>query len=135
MYQSLIWRGILRHDPRRLGAALDSENLKRLADALVDGVRRDSELRRNLLGAQMLVDEQQAVELRLRQPRDPLRDRIFSLNVRGWRVIAARQAVRFLQATPHLAQHGATPEHRVRRDLRPFVKISPDFQRISAESR
>ena len=44
MYQSLIWLGMLSDDARGLSAPLDSESLKRLADALVDGVRRNPEL-------------------------------------------------------------------------------------------
>jgi hypothetical protein len=44
MYQSLIWAFVLRHDARRLRAALDAEDLKRLPDALIDGVRRDVKL-------------------------------------------------------------------------------------------
>ena len=39
MYQSLIWSAVLRDEARRLGAALDAEDLERLADALIDGVR------------------------------------------------------------------------------------------------
>ncbi|HJU76615.1 MAG TPA: hypothetical protein VJ597_01620 [Sphingomicrobium sp.] len=50
MYQSLIWPGISGNEPSRLGSALDSENMKRLANALVDRVRRDVELGRDLLG-------------------------------------------------------------------------------------
>jgi hypothetical protein len=50
MYQSLIWPRVLGHYPSRLGAAFDPEDLKRLADALIDGVRRDPELNRNFLG-------------------------------------------------------------------------------------
>jgi hypothetical protein len=44
MYQSLIWSGILSDDPGRLRPALDAEDLKRLADALIDRVRRNAEL-------------------------------------------------------------------------------------------
>jgi hypothetical protein len=61
MYQPLIWPFRLGNDARRLGAALDSEDGERLADTLVDRVRRDVELRRDFLGAKMLVDEEQAV--------------------------------------------------------------------------
>ena len=38
-------------------AALDAEDLQRLADALVDGVRRNAELGRDFLRDEMLVDE------------------------------------------------------------------------------
>ena len=63
MYQSLIWLGVLRDDARRLGSALDTQGLKRAADSLVDGVRRDIELSRNLFRGQVLVDEAEAFEL------------------------------------------------------------------------
>jgi len=63
MYQSLIWLLVLGDDPRRLCATLDAEDSQRLADALVDGMRRNVELRRDLLGIEMLVDEQETVEL------------------------------------------------------------------------
>jgi hypothetical protein len=72
MYQSLIWLLVAGDDPRRLRAPLDSEDCERLADALIDGVRRDVELPGDFLGRQMLVDEQQAIELSGRQPRDTL---------------------------------------------------------------
>jgi hypothetical protein len=71
MYQTLICpfvgAGMLRDHPRGLRAPLDAENPERLADALIDGVRRNPELDRDFLGAQMLVDEAQAVELTGRQ--------------------------------------------------------------------
>jgi hypothetical protein len=38
MYQSLIWLGVFGDDARRLRAAADSEDVKRLPDALVDRV-------------------------------------------------------------------------------------------------
>ena len=44
MYQSLIWPAVPRDEPGRLGAPLDAEDLQRLADALVDRVRRNVEL-------------------------------------------------------------------------------------------
>jgi hypothetical protein len=50
MYQSLIWSAVLRDETSGLGTPLDAEDLKRLADALVDGVRRDIELGRDFLG-------------------------------------------------------------------------------------
>jgi hypothetical protein len=70
MYQSLIWPGVAGDEARGLGPALDSKEVKRLADALVDGMRGDVELRRDLLRRQMLVDEAQAIELTGGQPRD-----------------------------------------------------------------
>jgi hypothetical protein len=72
MYQSLIWPAVLRDEPRRLRAPIDAENLQRLADALVDGVRRNIELARDFFGRQMLVDEAKAIELPRGQPGDPL---------------------------------------------------------------
>jgi hypothetical protein len=48
MYQSLIWVFELGDDPCRLRAPLDAEDGQRLADALVNGVRRDVQLGRNL---------------------------------------------------------------------------------------
>jgi hypothetical protein len=50
MYQSLIWPTVPRDEARRLGAPFNAEDLQRLADALVDGVRRNFELGRDLLG-------------------------------------------------------------------------------------
>jgi nucleoside-diphosphate-sugar epimerase len=74
MYQSLIWLGILVDDPRRLRAALNAEDLQRLADALVDGVGRDSELGSDFLRAEMLCDKTKAIELTRTEPRNPLGD-------------------------------------------------------------
>ena len=68
MYQPLIWLAALRHEAGSLGAALDPENLEGLADALVDRVRGDFELGRDLFGRKMLVDEAQTVELAGSQP-------------------------------------------------------------------
>jgi hypothetical protein len=48
MYQSLIWPAVLRYEARGLGTAFNAEDLKRLADALIDRVRRDLELRGDL---------------------------------------------------------------------------------------
>ena len=70
MYQSLIWPAVLRHDARSLGTALHAEDLKSLADALIDRVGRDVKLDRDFLGRQMLVDEPQAVELPRTQASD-----------------------------------------------------------------
>jgi hypothetical protein len=41
MYQSLIWFFVAGDSAGSLCTPLDAENLERLADALVDGVRRD----------------------------------------------------------------------------------------------
>jgi hypothetical protein len=73
MYQSLIWPAELRHDTRRLRAALNAKDLKRLADALIDGVGRDFQLRGDFLGRQMLVDEPEAIELARAQAGNALR--------------------------------------------------------------
>jgi hypothetical protein len=116
MYQSLIWSAVLGDDARRLRSALDSEDLQRLANALVDGVRRDAELGSDLLGIEVLVDEAEAVELPGAQPRHPLRDRIVRRITKSPTIIV-RQAVSIFQGNPHLAQHGATPEQRVRASL------------------
>jgi hypothetical protein len=74
MYQPLIWSVHLRDEAGRLAAALDSEKVQSAADALVDGVRGNTEFDGNLLGREMLVDEQEAIELRLAQPRHIPRD-------------------------------------------------------------
>jgi hypothetical protein len=49
MYQTLIWARKLSDDPSSLRTALHAEDLKRLSDALIDGVRGDAELRCDLL--------------------------------------------------------------------------------------
>ena len=63
MYQTLIWAFVASDDPRGMRAALDAEDRESLADSLIDGVRRNLELGRDLLGGQELVDELEAVEL------------------------------------------------------------------------
>jgi hypothetical protein len=70
MYQSLIWCPHLGDQARRLAPALDSEDLECPADPLIDGMRGDSELDRNFLGGQVLVDKQQAIQLPLAEPAD-----------------------------------------------------------------
>src|SRR5215218_4729640 len=65
MYQSLIWPVHLRDQPRSLRPALDAEHVQGTADALIDSMGGNAELDRNLFGRPMLVDQQQAVELRL----------------------------------------------------------------------
>jgi hypothetical protein len=67
MYQALIGTGGLGDDAGGLGAAFDPEDLERPADALVDGMRRDAELDRDLLRRQVLGDEAQAIELAVAQ--------------------------------------------------------------------
>jgi hypothetical protein len=73
MYQTLIWAAVLGDDARGLAAALDSKDVKRAADALVDGMRRDIKFGRDFLGRQVLVDQPQAIELARAQPRDAAR--------------------------------------------------------------
>lgn len=70
MYQTLISLGVLGDDPRGLRPPLDAEDLQRLSNALVDGVWGDSQLCRDLLRAEVLVDQAQAFELPARQARD-----------------------------------------------------------------
>jgi hypothetical protein len=74
MYQSLIWFAVLSNDARRLRSPADAERLQGLANALIDRVRRDSELDRNFLGRQMLIDQPEAVELPLRQSGHAIRN-------------------------------------------------------------
>jgi hypothetical protein len=70
MYQSLIWPAALSYDACRLTTALDSKDVERSSNALVDGVRRDVELGRDLFRRQVLIDEEQTVELASAEPRD-----------------------------------------------------------------
>jgi hypothetical protein len=79
MYQTLIWAAVAGNEAGGLGPALDPEDVERDPDALVDGVRRDFELGRDLLGGQVLVDQPQAIELARAQPRDAARDEHFDL--------------------------------------------------------
>jgi hypothetical protein len=74
MYQQLIWFGILRDDACRLGTAVDSQDLGRLANPLVDRVWRNAELDRDLLRREMLIYQAQAIELSVRQLRYPIRN-------------------------------------------------------------
>jgi hypothetical protein len=83
MYQTLIWSAVLRDKPSRLRPPLDPEDVQRLANPLVDGVRRDIEFARNFLRREMLVDETQAIELTRSKPGNPLPDRF----LRGMQVL------------------------------------------------
>jgi hypothetical protein len=65
MYQTLICAMDLRDHARRLGTALDPEDMQGPAYALIDRMRRYAELDRDFLGGQMLVDKQQGIELAL----------------------------------------------------------------------
>ena len=49
MYQPLIWVVQVGDEARRLGSALDAKDLKRLTNSLINGVRGDPELDRDLL--------------------------------------------------------------------------------------
>jgi hypothetical protein len=70
MYQSLIWAAVLGNDACGLASALYSKDMESAPNALIDGVRGDVELGRDLLRRQMFVDEQQTVELTSAEPRD-----------------------------------------------------------------
>jgi hypothetical protein len=74
MYQSLIWlsgdKGVLGDEPGGLTPPLDAEDSQCLADALVDGVRRNVELGGDFLGAEVLVDKPEAIELGGGKPGD-----------------------------------------------------------------
>ena len=72
MYQSLIWPFVAGNDSRGLRASFNAEDLERLTDALVDRVRRNVELGRDFLRIEVLVDEEEAVELTLAEPRHAL---------------------------------------------------------------
>ncbi|HSQ98899.1 MAG TPA: hypothetical protein VLM36_03185 [Sphingomicrobium sp.] len=133
MYQSLILPAVLRNDACRLRASFHPEDLERLPDTLVDRVRRYSELRRDLLRIEMLVNEAQAIELRGGQPSDARRHQVIGHLPRS-RLVIIRQAVRIFQRSPHRAQHGAYSRATSLEDLRSSARILPDFQQISGES-
>lgn len=63
MYQPLIWPDAAGNKARGLAATLDSKHLQRATNALIDGMRRDSELGSDFLGGKMVVDEPKAAEL------------------------------------------------------------------------
>jgi hypothetical protein len=73
MYQALIWpRGVPGDHASCLRPAFHPQDLKRLADSLIDGVRRDFQLAGDFLGGKMLVDEAEAIQLARTQPANPL---------------------------------------------------------------
>ena len=74
MYQTLIWSAVVGDEAGGLGPALDSQDVERAADALVDGVRGNVQFAGDFLGRQMLVDEAQAIKLAGAQPRNAARD-------------------------------------------------------------
>jgi hypothetical protein len=108
MYQSLIWSFYLGDDARRLRAPLDPEDRERLADALVDGVRRNLELGSDFLGGKMLVDEEQAVQLAGGELGDARRHQLRRARTMG---IEGRilRSVTIIQGNSHPAQHAALP--------------------------
>jgi hypothetical protein len=73
MYQSLICSAVLRHQARRLRTTFNAKDLQRLADPLIDRMRRDSKLDRDFFGGKMSIDQTQAIELAGRQLRHPVR--------------------------------------------------------------
>jgi len=102
MYQPLIWPAVLRDEAGGLRPPLDAEDVQRLTDTLIDRVRRDVELARDLFGRPMLVDEPEAIELAGRQSVDPL----FRFARHGfWLSTAVRQAVHTLQRDSSPTQH------------------------------
>ncbi len=76
MYQALIWLRIGRlrigggrgDHSRRLATSLDPEDMKCLADALIDRVRGNSQPEDDLLRRKMPIDQQQAFALSSRKP-------------------------------------------------------------------
>jgi hypothetical protein len=72
MYQSLIWFAVSADDSRGLRPPFDAKHLQRETDALIDGVRRDVELGRNLFRRKMLVNERETIQLPARELRNPL---------------------------------------------------------------
>jgi hypothetical protein len=124
MYQSLIWLGMLSDDPRCLCAALDPEDRQRLANPLVDGMWRDAELDGDLLGAEVLVDQPQTIQLPGGKTVHAIGAGVGGARFRRLPMVI-RHAVRFVRVYPHLAQHGATPEQRVSADLMSLAAQSP----------
>jgi hypothetical protein len=111
MYQPLIWSAVLGDEPGRLRAPVDAEDAKGLADPLVDGVRGDSQLGRDLLRQQVLVDEAQAVELSRREAGDALLH-LFVMRDRFRRRAGIGAVARILQEF-HSAQHESFPRARL----------------------
>jgi len=108
MYQSLIWSLMAGYDPRRLRTAFYPEDSKGLSNALVDGVRGDMKLRRDFLGTEVPVDEQETVELPGAQPGDSLSHQVPRSRITG----SARRlmrSVRIVQCNTHPAKHAVLP--------------------------
>ena len=70
MYQSLIWRVPLRHQPGGLRAPVHAQDVERAPDSLIDRMRGDAKLNRNLFRRQVLIDQQERVQLPLAEPGD-----------------------------------------------------------------
>jgi hypothetical protein len=105
-----------------------------LADALIDGVRRNSELARDFLGRKMLVDKTETVQLSGGQPTDSLLDILVGPNA-VWPPIAVRQAVSILPSDFRPAQHLRNPpstESGGSYDIpRAFARFSADLRDFS----
>jgi hypothetical protein len=113
MYQTLIWPAVPGDDARRLGASFDAEDVKRLANPLVDGVRGNAELGGDLFRIEMLIDEAQAVELTGGEPGNPLSNNI--VRRRTFRRVGGfRHARRLLQSQSPAKHFRQSPEQRVR---------------------
>jgi hypothetical protein len=110
MYQSLIWAAVLRDQPSRLIAPGNAKGCKGLANALVDGVRRDLELSRDLFGRQELVDQSQAVDLAGGQLGDALGRYVSRVRIEAATTRVMR-SVRFVQGNTHPTRHAALPKH------------------------
>ena len=108
MYQTLIFAAVTSDDARGLAAAFDAKDMERAADALVDGVRRDVEVGRDLLRRQMIVHQPQAVELAGRQPRDAQRNYVVRLTHLGRRR-KSRRTIRILQCNPQIGHNSRAP--------------------------
>jgi hypothetical protein len=65
---------VVGNDTCGLLARLDAEDLKRLANALVDRMGRNSKLGRNFLRRQVLIDKSETIELAGAEARYPLSD-------------------------------------------------------------
>jgi hypothetical protein len=133
MYQSLIWlsgdKGVLGDEPGGLAPPLDAEDSQGLADALVDGVRRNVELGGDFLGAHVAVDEPQAIELAWSEAADALDHQVLRVRAVGntRRIV---RSVRIIHCNIHPAKHCGTPT-RVHRDclwhLLSFIQFSADL--------
>jgi hypothetical protein len=97
MYQSLIWSAVPSDETRRLGAPFNAKDLQRLADALINRMRRDVELGSNFFGREVLVDETQAIELPGSKPAHTLLGCFIGFEA-ACPPVAVRQAVAVLQS-------------------------------------